>query len=266
MSARTERSPLSPALSLPPVLSPPSVPSPPRRSPRRCRLILASRSPRRAELLRMSGYDTEVVPASESAEPAPIPGETAISLVRRAAVAKATDVVGRLAPDGPTDEDLHTDVPRIVVGCDTVATLNGEILGKPADRADARRILRKLSGSEHECVSGLCVWNLTTDCERLECERTVLRMARLTDAQIESYLDSGLWEGKAGAYGLQDGVDWAEVVEGSESNVVGLPLELLEELLEVVAPIPADRTEPESPAGSPVGDAPVPGDRRDPSA
>ena len=195
-------------------------------------LILASRSPRRAELLREAGYDFEVVPAMESAEPVAIPGETPISFVRRAAVAKATDVVGRLAPDGPTDEDLRTDVPRIVVGCDTIAAIDGEILGKPVDREDARRILHRLSGTEHECVSGLCVWNLSTDCVRLECERTTLRMEPLNETQIAAYLATDLWCGKAGADGLQDGIEWAHVVEGSESNVVGLPMELLEELLE----------------------------------
>ena len=200
------------------------------------RLILASRSPRRAELLREAGYDFETVPAAESAEPTAIPGESAESLVRRAALAKAMDVVRQLAPDGPPDMDPESPIPRIVVGCDTVAALDDKILGKPANRDDARRMLQELSGSCHECVSGLCLWNLATDQVVQRIERSVLRMKRLTDAQIETYLDSGMWEGKAGAYGIQDGPDWLRLESGSLSGVAGLPITLLAEMLDGMQP------------------------------
>ena len=141
------------------------------------------------------------------------------------------DVVHQLLPDGPDETEQQAKIQRIVIGCDTVAVLDDEILGKPTDREDARRILESLRGTRHTCISGLCLWNLSTDAVQLQCERTTLRMKNISDATLEQYLDANLWQGKAGAYGLQDGLDWAMIDEGSETNVVGLPMELLDELL-----------------------------------
>ncbi|MDD3469774.1 MAG: Maf family protein [Thermoguttaceae bacterium] len=193
--------------------------------------ILASRSPRRRELLAEAGYDFEVVPSSDLAEPAAIAGESPESLARRAALAKAMDVVHQLLPDGPDEAEQKAEIQRVVIGCDTVAVLDDKILGKPADREDARRILDALRGHRHACISGLCLWNLSTDAVLLQCEQTTLRMKKISDTTLEQYLDTNLWQGKAGAYGLQDGIDWAMIDEGSETNVVGLPMELLDELL-----------------------------------
>ena len=186
------------------------------------KLILASRSPRRRELLREAGYTFEVIPASEAAEGNVRKGESPVPLVERLARAKAADVAG------------HVDV-GIVVGCDTVAECGGQILGKPADREDARRMLELLRGQEHRVYSGLCLWRRPDDRIISEVSATTLRMDQISDEQLAEYLASGQWQGKAGAFGYQDRLGWIHVVRGSQSNVVGLPLERLAAMLEDMA-------------------------------
>ena len=182
------------------------------------RIILASQSPRRRELLTEAGYEFEVVPPGEHAECGLCSGETPPQLVARLAMQKAADVVARVDSG-------------VVVACDTVVECRGQILGKPADRDDARRMLRLLRGQEHHVWSGLCVWPAPEGPPRVEVALTRLLMDRLDDDQIEEYLESEAWEGKAGAFGYQDRLGWVHVVEGSESNVVGLPMELLAAML-----------------------------------
>ena len=182
------------------------------------KLILASRSPRRRELLREAGYDFEVLPADESAECGICSRESADKLVARLAQQKAADVVRRIDSG-------------IVIGCDTVAECDGQILGKPANEDHARQMLSMLSGREHRVYSGLCLWNVPDAGPQVRVAVTLLRMDPLSDDQIDDYLASGLWEGKAGAFGYQDGLGWVHVIAGSKSNVVGLPMELLAEML-----------------------------------
>jgi septum formation protein len=181
-------------------------------------LILASSSPRRRQLLSEAGYAFQVIEPHESAESGDIPGETPEQLVVRLANQKAQDVARRIERG-------------LVIGCDTVAVCEGKVLGKPSDRGHAREMLQHLRGTEHRVVSGLCLWRRPDDFRRTEIAITSLIMDPLTDAQIEAYLDTNGWAGKAGAFGYQDGLDWVHVVEGSESNVVGLPLELLGKVL-----------------------------------
>ncbi len=182
------------------------------------RLILASRSPRRRALLREAGYTFEVVVPDDSAECGLCSGENPAQLVARLACQKAADVARRVEE-------------AIVLGCDTVAACDGQILGKPEDEHHARRMLRTLSGRAHRVLSGLCVWSVPGEEPQVRVAITLLRMDPLTDRQLDDYLASGQWEGKAGAFGYQDRLGWVHVVEGSESNVVGLPMELLEEML-----------------------------------
>jgi septum formation protein len=106
------------------------------------------------------------------------------------------------------------------------------MLGKPEDEDDARRMLQILRGRAHRVLSGLCVWKKPGGTHEARVAVTVLRMDRLTDDQIDGYLAGGQWRGKAGAFGYQDRLGWVHVVEGSESNVVGLPMELLDGMLE----------------------------------
>ena len=182
------------------------------------RLILASRSPRRKELLTAAGYAFDVIYPAESAECGVCSGESPAQLVARLAYQKAADVAKRI------DRGL-------ILGCDTVAECNGQILGKPADEYHARQMLETLSGRFHRVLSGVCLWPVPDGKPDVRVAVTTLRMDEMSREHLDAYLATGHWEGKAGAFGYQDGLDWVHVVEGSESNVVGLPMELLAEML-----------------------------------
>lgn len=186
------------------------------------RLILASQSPRRRELLTVAGYNFEVIAPSEEAEVGEPDGDPTAVYVTRLAVRKAADVAARVAGQA------------CIIACDTVAECNGTVLGKPADRAHAETMLRLLSGKEHSVWSGLCVWNTDTGEFRVESEQSVLRMAQLSEPMIEDYLNSGAWQGKSGAFGYQDDHCWLELISGTASNVVGLPMDLLGEMLQSI--------------------------------
>jgi septum formation protein len=187
--------------------------------------VLASGSPRRAELARSEGWDFVVVPPPEAAETdaAPRAAEEPLeAFVTRLARAKAEAVVA-LGTQG------------LVLACDTLSEVEGLPLGKPAGREDARRMLRALSGRRHRVVSGVCLWLIEAPGQPGEPltghAESRLFMRPLSEAFIAGYLDTGLWEGKAGACGFQDGHVPLELVAGSPSNVVGLPLELVRNLL-----------------------------------
>jgi len=184
----------------------------------RPRIILASSSPRRRELLDAAGYAFRVEAPSEHAECGMCSRETPPLLVWRLALQKARDVAERTRSG-------------LVLGCDTVAECCGQILGKPVDRDHARSMLQLLRGRKHHVYSGLCLWRRPDNTFWGDVVRTELVMDPVSDEQLEGYLDSDAWVGKAGAFGYQDGLDWLRVLEGSESNVVGLPMERLAELL-----------------------------------
>lgn len=194
-------------------------------------IILASQSPRRRQLLTDAGYFFTVAAPPPGSEPECLPGEPPEAFVRRCAEQKGESVRRRpdVLPDG-----ADRDRGWVIVACDTIAVCDGRILGKPSDRAEARAMLTALSGSPHEVLSGLylCTPDWVRPARRrslLAC--TTLLMEPLSEGMLREYLDSGLWEGKAGAFGYQDGNDWVHIVEGSASNVVGLPMELLAEAL-----------------------------------
>lgn len=182
------------------------------------KLTLASGSPRRRQLLTAAGYEFDVVVPSDSAESGVCTGETTPELVARLARQKAADVAPRLESG-------------LIVACDTVAECRGRMLGKPRDESHAREMLEWLAGHEHHVFSGLCLQDVPGGEPRVEVDRTTLRMDTLSHEQIDAYLRTGLWQGKAGAFGYQDGFDWLHIVEGSASNVVGMPMELLERML-----------------------------------
>ncbi|MBL9124586.1 MAG: septum formation protein Maf [Planctomycetaceae bacterium] len=198
-------------------------------------LILASRSPRRRELLAEAGYEFQVLAAREPAECGRCSRESPPEFVARLAWQKAVDVASRL-PElerGPgTARQLADAAPRLILACDTVAEWGGQIIGKPIDEQHAGEILRTLSGREHHVYSGLCLWRYPGGWPRVEVAVSTLRMEPLSEAQLAEYLASGLWEGKAGAFGYQDRLGWLHLVAGSESNVVGLPLELLARMMD----------------------------------
>jgi nucleoside triphosphate pyrophosphatase len=182
------------------------------------KLILASRSPRRRQLLTEAGYQFEVVEPSTSVECGICSRESPAELVARLAFEKAADVARRVGRG-------------LVLGCDSVAEVDGEVLGKPDSEALARRMLLMLRGREHRVLSGVCLWDVPDREPVTRVAVTKLRMDRLSDEQVDAYVASYQWEGKAGAFGYQDGLDWVHVIEGSESNVVGLPMEMLGEMM-----------------------------------
>lgn len=193
------------------------------------RLILASSSPRRHQLMVEAGYQFAAIAPDESVECGICSTGGPASLVVELAMSKAADVVSQLKERGELDERC------IVIACDTVAECGGMVLGKPADEAHARSMLERLRGSVHRVYSGLCVWRPGAGGEAgqptVRLATSELRMDPISDQQLEEYLASGLWEGKAGAFGYQDRAGWLHLTRGSESNVVGLPMELLAEML-----------------------------------
>ena len=208
------------------------------------KIILASQSPRRRLLLEEAGYDFEVMPSNVD-EPGGIctncgPAE----FVSRFATQKAADVVAQLKKQGRLKQIAADATRYVVIGCDTVGEVGGRILGKPANRDDAREMLTMLSDTEHRVYSGVCVWPLggsgsdaiedETGEPIIEVDITTLRMEPLTGSELDEYLDTGLWEGKAAAIGFQDRPGWIHLVKGSGSNVVGLPMERLERMLREV--------------------------------
>jgi septum formation protein len=198
------------------------------------RLVLASSSPQRRTLLAEAGYEFRLIPPGSQAECGVCSRETPPETVARLARQKAADVAIPLGRAGAE--------PLIVIGCDTLAVCAGHILGKPRDEAHAREMLRLLSGREHQVISGLCLWPCPAGQPQVRVETTALRMDALSDAEIDEYVASRLWEGKAGAFGYQDRMGWLTIVSGSESNVIGLPLELLKQMLaEIVSTGPNER-------------------------
>ncbi len=181
-------------------------------------MILASQSPRRKHLLEQHGYDFRVIAPSDTAECGVCDQETPPEMVARLALQKASDVANRVESG-------------IVLGCDTMVECCGRVLGKPHDRTRAEEMLRLLSGRLHAVYSGVCLWSRPDDTTKIDVAVSRLKMDSLTEEQIDAYIRSRQWEGKAGGFGYQDGHDWLRLVEGSESNVVGLPIELLGEML-----------------------------------
>jgi len=177
------------------------------------RLVLASQSPRRRELLVQIGIPLEVRPAH--ADESILPGETPHRYVLRVAREKARAVAG-----------------EIVLGADTAVVLGAEVLGKPRDGEDARRMLRALSGTVHEVLTGVCVRRSEPALELDAVVATKVRFARLSPGEIDWYIATGEPLDKAGAYAIQgSGGAFVLSVEGSVSNVVGLPLAETADLL-----------------------------------
>jgi len=175
------------------------------------KLILASASPRRAEILRAAGIAFTVL--SSAVDETPLPGESATEMVRRLAAGKAELVAARAVG------------PAIVIAADTVVALDGAVMGKPRTSEDARHMLEKLSGRTHSVITGVALVRLP-DVERREfAEITQVHFTALSDEEIVRYLSSGEPFDKAGAYAIQ-GVAGRFIprIDGCYFNVVGLPL------------------------------------------
>lgn len=182
-------------------------------------LVLASASPRRAELLSEAGYRFEVM-TSLAREPALRPRQVPIDVWPCVlAHIKAASV------------QRQSRNPRaLIVGADTIVVLRGRVMNKARNRTHARHMLARLFGHQHQVITGIALLRG----ERLRLARAVSTcfVRWPSESWLEEYLDSGLWKGKAGAYGIQDGDKLVRLVAGEFTNVMGLPMELLARELE----------------------------------
>lgn len=186
-------------------------------SERNTRFILASASPRRAEILSTLGLDF-AVRAIETDE-GQLPGESPQQYVMRAALAKAEAVVVELQQG-------------IVIGADTAVVIDGHPLGKPVDDDDARRMLGAIRGRWHAVMTGVAVIDARSRLRAVEYEKTLVRFRDVTDSEIDEYVESGEPADKAGAYAIQGrGMLFVTEIAGNYQNVVGLPVPLLERLI-----------------------------------
>jgi len=175
--------------------------------------VLASASPRRAELLRAAGIPFEVAVAD--VDESQHPGEDAEAYVRRVAAAKAA----RVAASHPG---------RPVLGADTTVVVDGQVLGKPYDAADAARMLGQLSGRSHLVLTGVCLIGPAGE-TRIDAAVTTVEFRALQAAEIGEYVDSGEPMDKAGGYAIQGGAaGFVTRLDGEYSNVVGLPVALIQ--------------------------------------
>ncbi|HHT9110215.1 MAG TPA: Maf family protein [Candidatus Brocadiaceae bacterium] len=181
------------------------------------RLVLASSSPRRVALLKSLGLHFDIVPHTieEYIPGDALPGELAMQL----AYVKAEDVAKK-------------EKNAIIIAADTVVLHGKDILGKPKDIRDAKRILSMLSNSDHDVVSGVCIMDTPSKRKVLRISRTQIKMKLISEEEIVAYIKSGEPMDKAGAYAIQgEGRKFVKHINGSLSNVVGLPLELVQEML-----------------------------------
>jgi septum formation protein len=173
-------------------------------------VILASGSPRRSEILRDMNLRFEII--TSDVEEDFLEGETALVGAKRLALDKGMSVA-------------KNNTVSLVISADTVVSLDGEIMGKPTGEADARRMLKSVSGVVHQVVTGLAFVLIDEDLSEVVSSVTDVKFRPLSEGEIDGYLSTGEWEGKAGGYAIQGaGGKLVERCDGSFSNVVGLPV------------------------------------------
>jgi septum formation protein len=183
-------------------------------------LVLASSSPRRRDLLSEGGYHFEIVP-SESEEPKVAGSDLDPEQAAQAlAYIKAKDVADRVSD------------PAVILGADTLVACDGDILGKPDDADHARQMLHRLSRTRHRVITGVVLIDTENGRQMAQSATSWITMRPMTETEIDDYIASGEWEGKAGSYAVQESADrFVVCIDGSFSNVVGLPMELVAEML-----------------------------------
>lgn len=181
--------------------------------------ILASASPRRKTLLQKAGCRFTVVVSNVDESKFSTVSITSVEHTKLLALAKANDVAKRYTT-------------KLVMGADTVVDFNGSIIGKPKDAAHAEQITRMLFSRPHDVITSVALVRIADGTEIVETAITKVFPKQLTEEQIADHIKNGKWQGKAGAYGIQETGDrFVERVEGSFTNVIGLPMELVEQML-----------------------------------
>ncbi|PYP85264.1 MAG: hypothetical protein DMF61_16960 [Blastocatellia bacterium AA13] len=181
--------------------------------PKKTRIVLASSSPRRTELLSAAGVAFEVIPGLVNE--LPFLNEAPADYIMRLARAKAVDVAKNFT-DG------------LFIGADTTVVLDGKLLGKPADEKAARTMLRQLSGRWHAVMTGVSLYDAGSRREVADFDKTLVRMAKVSEQEIDWYVNTGEPFDKAGAYAIQGRASvFVEEIAGNYHNVVGLPMPLL---------------------------------------
>ncbi len=182
-------------------------------------IILASVSPRRKQLLVEAGYEFAVVPPEIDESAFMLEGISAREYAERLALAKAKDVAGKFPG-------------CLVIGADTVVDFQGETIGKADDAKEAERITRKLFSAPHKVITGVAIVRMADGIEIVESETATVYPKKLTAEQIAEHIKSESWREKAGAYAIKEnGDEFIEKIDGSLTNVMGLPMELLQRLL-----------------------------------
>jgi septum formation protein len=194
------------------------------------KVVLASASPRRREILANAGFQCEVVVAD--IDESVLPNESPEQLVRRLSAAKAQAALAKISRD---NGKVHLRASPIL-GADTVVTINGKILGKPSSAEDARDMLRQLAGKAHEVLTGIaCLFPSRSSQPEIDVQVSITRVLfrPMTDKQIELYVATGEPFDKAGGYGIQGlASKYVRRIEGCYFNVVGLPISLFQEMIE----------------------------------
>ncbi|MGA2442744.1 MAG: Maf family protein [Tepidisphaeraceae bacterium] len=185
------------------------------------RLILASASPRRQELLREAGYEFLSYPAD--VDEAAVARQKSVTLSPENLAVHLAGIKARMVAERFPDD--------VVLAADTIVAMGSEILGKPLDANDARRILTLLSGTTHRVITGMAVVSRRNAVTVSEAVASTVEMRPLSSGEIEAYIATNQWQGKAGAYGIQDADPFVTRVAGCTTNIVGLPMTTTARLL-----------------------------------
>jgi septum formation protein len=181
-------------------------------------IILASASPRRKQLMAEAGYEFTTIRPDIDESVFAAEANNPCEYAKRLALTKARSVAEKY--------------PQcLVIGADTVADFEGQIIGKPADAKEAEEITRKLFSQPHKVITAVAIVRVVDGTEIVESDSTTVYPRKLTDEQIAEHIRGGSWRGKAGAYAIKDEDEFVERIEGSLTNVMGLPMELLRRML-----------------------------------
>ena len=179
-------------------------------------------------MLAEAGYKFDVVPSQIDEAAFPTGRISPVEYAKQLALAKANDVAKKF-PDS------------IVIGADTVIDFDGRIIGKPADAKDAETIVRMLFSKPHKVITGLALVCLIRKLQIVEADTTIVFPKKLTDAQIAEHIAGGIWKDKAGAYAIrEEGDPFVDHIEGSLTNVMGMPMELFKRLVATQQVSPAN--------------------------